>query len=72
MNRDVCEHFDPISLCEKCAKSNLPPMQLVDYFAAKAIIGLLSCPIQNQSGADMYARDAYEIARAMIKARSMP
>jgi hypothetical protein len=40
-----------------------------DYFAGKALQGMLACPIQPQSGADMYARDAYKVADAMIAAR---
>lgn len=45
-------------------------MSLRDYFAAKAMQGMLSCSVQPQSGPDMYARDAYTIADAMLKARS--
>lgn len=41
-----------------------------DYFAAKALQGLLACPIQPQSGVDMYARDAYKLADAMLAART--
>ena len=48
---------------------NLQGMTLRDYFAAKAMQGMLACPIQPQSGADMYARDAYHVADAMLKAR---
>jgi hypothetical protein len=44
-------------------------MTLRDYFAAKAMQGMLACPVQPQSDADMYARDAYELADAMLKAR---
>ena len=44
-------------------------MSLRDYFAAKAMQGLLACSIQPQSGPDMYARDAYTIADAMLLAR---
>jgi hypothetical protein len=42
---------------------------LRDDFAACALQGMLACPIQPQSGADMYARDAYALADAMLKAR---
>ena len=38
-----------------------------DYFAAKALQGMLACPVQPQSGPDMYARDAYALADAMLK-----
>lgn len=44
-------------------------MTLRDYFAAKAMQGMLACPVQPQSGADMYASDAYFVADAMLKAR---
>jgi hypothetical protein len=44
-------------------------MSLRDYFAAKAMQGLLACPMQPQSGPDMYAHDAYALADAMLKAR---
>jgi hypothetical protein len=45
-------------------------MTLRDYFAAKAMQGLLACPIQPQSGPEMYARDAYKISDEMLKART--
>jgi len=48
---------------------NLQGMTLRDYFAAKAMQGMLACPVQPQSGADLYARDAYFVADAMLKAR---
>lgn len=41
-----------------------------DYFAAKAMGGMLACPIQPASGPDMYARDAYAIADAMLAERA--
>jgi hypothetical protein len=44
-------------------------MILRDYFAAKAMQGMLACPVHPQSGAGIYARDAYAIADAMLKAR---
>ena len=45
------------------------PVDLRDYFAAKAMQGMLAAPFHPQSGPDMYARDAYTIADAMLKAR---
>ena len=42
-----------------------------DYFAAKAMQGMFACPVQPQSGADMYARDAYFVADAMLKEREL-
>jgi hypothetical protein len=47
-----------------------PGMSLRDYFAAKALQGMLACPVQPQSGPDMYARDAYALADAMLAART--
>lgn len=44
-------------------------MTLRDYFAAMAMQGMLACPIQPQSDAEMFARDAYKISDAMIKER---
>jgi hypothetical protein len=44
-------------------------MSLRDYFAAAALQGMLACPVQPQSGPDMYARDAYTLADAMMQAR---
>lgn len=44
-------------------------MTLRDYFAAKALNGMLACHIQPQSSAAMFARDAYTMADAMLKAR---
>lgn len=46
-------------------------MTLRDYFAAKAVQGMLACSVQPQSGADMLARDAYTMADAMLKAREV-
>lgn len=45
-------------------------MSLRDYFAAKALQGMLAQPVQPQSGADMFARDAYSVADAMISERA--
>ena len=54
---------------EEALIRNLQGMTLRDYFAAKAMQGMLACPVQPQSGADLYARDAYFVADAMLKAR---
>ena len=45
-------------------------MTLRDWFAGMAMQGMLACPIQPQSGPDMYARDAYVLADAMLAERS--
>lgn len=45
-----------------------PGMSLRDYFAAKALQGLLACPIGDNTQTT-YAKLAYEYADAMLKAR---
>jgi hypothetical protein len=45
-------------------------VSLRDWFAGMAMQGLLACPVQPQSGPDMYVRDAYTLADAMLKERS--
>ena len=47
----------------------LEEMTLRDFIAIFAMQGLIASPVQPQSGAEMYARDAYTIADAMLKAR---
>jgi hypothetical protein len=44
-------------------------MTLRDYFAAKAMQGLLACPATTTRNENMYARDAYTMADAMLRAR---
>ena len=44
-------------------------MMLRDYFAAKAMQGLLACPATTTRNENMYACDAYRMADAMLKAR---
>jgi len=47
-------------------------MTLRDYFAAKAMQGMLAhAYMQPQTGAAGYARDAYLVADAMLKAREI-
>jgi hypothetical protein len=46
-----------------------PGLSTRDYFAAKAMQGMLACQFQPQSGPDMLARDAYTVADAMIAER---
>lgn len=48
-----------------------PGMTLRDWFAGQALAGMLGCPLQPQSGPDMYARDAYAMADAMLAAREV-
>jgi hypothetical protein len=52
------------------ARHQYSGMTLRDYFAAKAVQGMLACSNQPQSGADMFARDAYSIADAMLAERA--
>jgi hypothetical protein len=57
--------------------SDMPGMTLRDYFAAKAMQGLISCPDWREGAGEdvgMYASDytasaAYMMADAMLKAR---
>ena len=44
-------------------------MTLRDYFAAKAMQGLLACPATTTRNENMYACDAYTMADAMLRAR---
>ncbi len=46
-----------------------PGMTLRDYFAAKVMMGIISCPVIKLKGDDAYAKAAYEMADAMLKAR---
>lgn len=54
-------------------KRLLSGMTLLDYFAAKAMQGILANPGQldnvNDEAAKWVARDAYRVATAMLKAR---
>lgn len=50
-------------------------MTLRDYFAAKALVGILSSNYPNYCGFDaceLTARVAYQYADAMLKARQLP
>lgn len=46
-----------------------PGMTLRDYFAAKAMQGFLTAEYASTYRSEVWARDAYEIADAMLKAR---
>ena len=46
-------------------------MTLRDYFAAKAMQGLLTAEYASTYRPDAWAKEAYEIADAMIKAREV-
>jgi hypothetical protein len=61
----------PAELCQDLTVEQQRGMTLRDYFAAKAMQGMLAN--QHQFVADdqvMYARDAYVLADAMLKARN--
>ena len=53
---------------QKC-EEHMVGMTLRDYFAAKAMQGLLACPVTTTRNENMYACDAYTVANAMLKAR---
>jgi len=44
-------------------------MTLRDYFAAKAMQGIVSKEVSHVSWVDEYAKNAYKMADAMLKAR---
>ena len=44
-------------------------MTLRDYFAAKAMQGIVSKQVSHVSWVDEYAKNAYKMADAMLKAR---
>jgi hypothetical protein len=58
-DRDCCFRFS----------SGYGGMTLRDYFAAKAMQGMLACQVHPASDEHMLSRDAYTVADAMIKAR---
>ena len=43
-----------------------PGMTLRQWYAGLAMQGMLACPVQPQSGPDMFARDAFAMADAML------
>ena len=53
----------------RLVEQHVEDTSLRDHFAGLAIQGLMACPIQPQSGPEMYARDAYAIADAMLEVR---
>jgi hypothetical protein len=70
MNKDTGGSAFPVN--ESPDGSTFPEcgMTLRDYFAAKAMQGLLTKETWEQSGSDMFARDAYTLADAMIAERN--
>lgn len=68
MNKDTSgpafpHHFTPDSV------GDCTGMSLRDYFAAKAMQGMLACPVTLISDQHLLARDAYAVADAMLEAR---
>lgn len=60
---------DPVFPVERAAiaeQYGSPGLTKREYFAGLAMQGMLACPVQPQSGPDMFARDAFAIADAMI------
>ncbi len=53
----------------RLVEQHIETVGLRDHFAGLAMQGLLACPVQPQSGPEMFARDAYVVADAMIKVR---
>lgn len=46
-----------------------PGMTLLDYFAGRALVGMLTSPHNDDATPEMYASASYAIARAMLTAR---
>lgn len=59
------------TICEKChcVHSYTTGMTLRDYFAAKALQGMLASCSAGNNGVESYAREAYAFADAMLRAR---
>lgn len=49
-------------------RANYPGMELRDYFAAKAMQGFLTAEYASTYRPEVWAKDAYEMADAMVKA----
>jgi hypothetical protein len=53
-------------------ETNIPvSMTLRDYFAAKAIQGIVSREVSDMRWIDTYVTNAYKVADAMMKAREL-
>ena len=61
--------FPGLDYIAQSGKQNPEGMTLRDYFAAKAMQGLLACPATTTRNENMYACDAYTMADAMLRAR---
>ena len=67
MNKEIGRPAFPVPGLDRNLYNN--GMTLRDYFAAKALQGLLAAP--NRSGSfDEYSNDAYGYADAMLEARN--
>ena len=67
MNKDTSGPAFPINANESADRCIYTGMTLRDYFAAKAMLGLLTST--RISKPDWIANDSYEMADAMLKAR---
>lgn len=54
---------------EGSTRSDACGLSIRDYFAAKAMQGMLAAPVLASSDQFMLARDAYTVADAMLKER---
>lgn len=62
---------DIAEIVEKsCGKRSAEDQALWDKVAVAALNGMLSCTVQPQSGADMFARDAAFLADAFMAERA--
>ena len=52
-------------------RANDPGMDLRDYYAAKAMQGFLTAEYASTYRPEVWAKDAYEMADAMLKAREV-
>lgn len=62
------EYSEPAFPVLDLAKTQCHGMTLRDYFAAKAMQGIIACPSSSGSFMDL-ADEAYEYADAMLRAR---
>jgi len=67
MNKDTSGPAFPINANDSADRCIYTGMTLRDYFAAKAMLGLLTST--RISKPDWIANDSYEMADAMLKAR---
>lgn len=66
--RDYQECFATDNMIAPDGAAQYKGLSVRDYFAAKAMQGLLAAPYQASSDQHMLARDAYTVADAMLEA----